>query len=158
MVAELTHVDGNGQVRMVDVSSKEAGARSAEAGCEVVFPVEVWKQLQEGQWLGRKGSVLQTAVIAGIQAAKRTAEWIPLCHSLALDRIDVELTPQAPDKVLVRSRVGCHARTGVEMEALTAASAAALTLYDMCKALSHAIRINDLKLLRKSGGKRTVGP
>lgn len=142
---------------MVDVSDKASTHRSASASCVVRFPPAVWQALNDGGWLGSKGSILHTAIIAGVQAGKRTSEWIPFCHPLALDHIGVQLRPQAPDRVLITSSARCFGRTGVEMEALTAASAAALTLYDMCKALSHELVIDELRLVHKSGGRREIG-
>lgn len=153
MAASPTHIDEQGRPMMVDVSAKPISERIAGARCHVRFPVEVWSVLQAGGWLSTKGSILHTAIIAGVQAAKRTAEWIPFCHTLALDHVSVTLTPQAPDLVQIESTARCTGRTGVEMEALTAASAAALTVYDMCKALSHRLVISDLQLIHKSGGR-----
>jgi cyclic pyranopterin phosphate synthase len=104
-----------------------------------------------------KGDVLLTARLAGIQAAKRTDEWIPLCHPLSLDGVEIELTPDPSEsRVLIEARVEAHARTGVEMEALVAVSAAGLTVYDMCKAIDRAISIGGIELVRKSGGKSGV--
>jgi cyclic pyranopterin phosphate synthase len=104
-----------------------------------------------------KGDVLLTARLAGIQAAKRTDEWIPLCHSLPLDGVEIKLTPDPSEpRVLIEARVEAHARTGVEMEALVAVSAAGLTIYDMCKAIDRAISIGGIELVRKSGGKSGV--
>jgi cyclic pyranopterin phosphate synthase len=142
---------------MVDVSDKAITHRSASASCVVRFPPEIWFALDQDGWLGSKGPILQTAIVAGVQAAKRTSEWIPFCHPLALDHVSVQLTPEAPDALRIVSSARCTGRTGVEMEALTAASAAALTVYDMCKALSHELSIEELHLLRKSGGRRNVG-
>lgn len=154
MADSPTHVDEHGRPMMVDVSAKSVSERRASASCVVRFPADIWAQLDAGGWLGSKGSILHTAIIAGVQAAKRTAEWIPFCHTIALDHVSVQLSPQAPNQVLISTSARCHGRTGVEMEALTAASAAALTLYDMCKALTHELVIGELRLLSKSGGRR----
>jgi cyclic pyranopterin phosphate synthase len=141
---------------MVDVSNKVVTERQAVARCSVRFPAEVWTTLNSGGWLASKGSILHTAIIAGVQAAKRTSEWIPFCHTLALNHVSVELIPEAPDLLRIESGARCFGRTGVEMEALTAAAAAALTVYDMCKALSQQMVIGDLRLVHKSGGRSDV--
>lgn len=137
---------------MVDVSEKKPTARKATASASVVFPQKVFDALRQQNFSGSKGSIIQTAVIAGIQAAKKTADLIPLCHSLALTKIDINVTPHQ-NSFHICCRVKCKEATGVEMEALTGASVCALTLYDMCKALSHNIRITDIQLDKKTGGK-----
>lgn len=158
MADEPSHVDPDGRPMMVDVSHKPISERKASAGCVVRFPETVWARLHAGGWLGSKGSILHTAIIAGVQVAKRTAEWIPFCHALPLDHVGVQLIPEAPDRIRIVAEARCHGRTGVEMEALTAASAAALVVYDMCKALSHEIEIGELRLHSKTGGRHDVGP
>jgi indole-3-glycerol phosphate synthase len=149
---DLSHTDLDGRARMVDVSEKAETDRVAAAGARVVMRPETLSRIQAGDIA--KGDVLATARIAGIMAAKRTAELIPLCHPLALSSVAVELTC-APECSAVEITATCRlkGRTGVEMEALTAASVAALTIYDMCKAIDRGMVVTDLRLLRKSGGK-----
>ncbi len=137
---------------MVDVGAKPATPREARAQARVALPEEVLRHAQGGDILGAKGPVFQTAIIAGTQAAKKTWDLIPLCHPIALERCSIEITLEEGEAV-IRTRVSCHQKTGVEMEALTAASVAALTVYDMCKALSHNIVIREIRLLEKTGGK-----
>jgi cyclic pyranopterin phosphate synthase len=150
MARKLTHLDGRGQARMVDVGAKRITARRAVAEARVRTRPEVIAQIAEGSLA--KGEVLQVARLAGIQAAKRTHELIPLCHPLLLDQVRVELA-LAGDAVEVRAEVRSTGRTGVEMEALTAAAVAALTVYDMCKSVDRAMTIERVRLLEKSGGK-----
>lgn len=149
---KLTHINTEGQIQMVDVSEKLATAREAVASAKVVFPEKVFEALRQQNFSGGKGSIIQTAIIAGIQAVKKTAELIPLCHPLALTKIDINVTPHK-NSFHICCRVKCKEATGVEMEALTGASVCALTIYDMCKALSHDIRITDIQLEKKTGGK-----
>ena len=149
-VEKLSHYRKSGQVNMVDVSAKGVTTRTAVAHAFVRMAPKVLRAVKDLK--NPKGNPLEVARIAGIAAAKRTAEWIPLCHPLPLTHIDV--TPRlCKDGVEIRSRVTATARTGVEMEALVAASCAALTIYDMCKALDKAIEISDVYLLEKTGGK-----
>lgn len=138
---------------MVDVSGKAPGLRVATAEAVVRFPAEAYHALASAGFATAKGPVFHTAVVAGTMAAKRTHELIPFCHPLGLERCDVEIEPAGGETVVVRCTVAVHHRTGVEMEALTGASVAALAVYDMCKALSHAIVIESLRLVAKSGGK-----
>ena len=141
---------------MVDVSQKEVTSRYARASGKVIFPSEIFNDLQQQDFLSKKGSVIQTAVIAGIQAVKKTSDIIPLCHPLKLSKIGIEIEPG--DACLeISCEVKCSERTGVEMEALTGVSAAALTIYDMTKALSHEIVISDIQLEKKTGGKKDYG-
>jgi cyclic pyranopterin phosphate synthase len=149
-VGKLSHYKKSGEVAMVDVSSKEVTTRTAVAHAFVRMAPKVVKAVRGLK--NPKGNPLEVARIAGIAAAKRTAEWIPLCHPLPLTHIDVTPT-LCKDGVEIRSRVTATAQTGVEMEALVAASCAALTVYDMCKALDKSIEISDVYLLQKSGGK-----
>lgn len=137
---------------MVDVSGKDKSARTAMASGKVIFPSDVFETLASQDFLGPKGSIIQTAVIAGIQAVKRTAELIPLCHQLNLSKAHIDINP-GHNTLDVTCKVRCNERTGVEMEALTGVSVAALTIYDMCKALSHDIKISEIQLEQKSGGK-----
>lgn len=152
----LTHVDPDGRPRMVDVGGKAVTRREAVAEVRVRFPVEVAQALREQGLRSAKGPVIDTAIIAGTMAAKRTAELIPFCHPLPIDSCRVEIAFAADNELLIRCTVAITHRTGVEMEALTGASVAALTVYDMCKALSHEIVIDGLHLVAKSGGKRRV--
>ena len=153
-MSKLSHIDQQGKSRMVDVGDKTITRRAAVAQAKVIFPVEVFKQLQQSQLTSAKGSIVDTANIAGIMAAKRTADLIPMCHPLPIDFCKLDFTQIDKDcSLLIQAEVRVNHKTGVEMEALTAASVAALTIYDMCKALSHDIRINDLQLVNKTGGK-----
>jgi cyclic pyranopterin phosphate synthase len=137
---------------MVDVGDKPVSRRVCVARGEVHLAPSTLQRIAEGSL--PKGDVLATARIAGIQAAKRTDEWIPLCHSLPLDTVEVELRPDSERScVAIEARVATHARTGVEMEALVAVSAAGLTIYDMCKAIDRGITLGGVRLVRKSGGK-----
>ena len=137
---------------MVDVGEKPVTKRVCVAGGEVRMAPETLARIVEGKT--PKGDVFATARLAGIQAAKRTDEWIPLCHSLPLDSVDIDLTTDpAHSRVMIRVRVQAHARTGVEMEALVAVSAVGLTIYDMCKAIDRGIAVGEIRLESKSGGK-----
>ncbi len=145
----LTHFDARGQAVMVDVSEKPMTARTATARVRVVMAAATLATVAAGA--AKKGDVLGTARLAGIMASKRTAELIPLCHPLPIDAVTVELEP-AGDGVEITATVSTTGRTGVEMEALTAASVAALTIYDMCKAIDRAMRIDGLRVVHKAGG------
>ena len=154
----LSHLDEHGRPRMVDVGDKSVTRRVAMAQAWVRFPEAVFAQLRQQQFRGgksgAKGAIIDTAVIAGTMAGKRTHELIPFCHPLPVERIGIGIEALADQPVLaIRCEVAVSGRTGVEMEALTGASVAALTVYDMCKALSHDIRIESLRLLAKSGGR-----
>jgi cyclic pyranopterin phosphate synthase len=153
---ELTHLDKDNRPRMVDVGAKPVTARTATACAVVRFPLAVARSLREGGMRAKKGPVIDTAIIAGTLAAKRAHELIPFCHPLAIERCDFEVGFVSETDLEIRCRVAISHKTGVEMEALTGASVAALTVYDMCKALSHEIVIADLRLLDKAGGKRRV--
>ena len=148
MASKLSHYDDSGRARMVDVSAKSRTAREAEASAFVAMSTEVLQSLAANP----KGDPLETARLAGIMAAKKTAELIPLCHPLPLSHVDVELR-ECENGIAISSHVRTTAETGVEMEALVAASVAALTIYDMCKALDKGIEIREVVLQRKSGGK-----
>ncbi len=149
----LTHVDATkGLPRMVDVSNKTTTTRKAIARCRVVFPRDAWDTLTASGFAGKKGPVLATAVVAGVQGAKRTSSLIPFCHPVALDACDVSFEEQELALEVTCAVTTTH-RTGVEMEALSGASIAALAVYDMTKALSHSITIEDLRLIEKTGGK-----
>jgi cyclic pyranopterin monophosphate synthase len=151
-VRRLTHLDRRGRARMVDVSAKAVTRREAVARGEVVMRAETLALIGAGAL--PKGDVLGVARLAGIMAAKRTAELVPLCHPLPLSHVDVRLTPdRARSRIVIESRVTVDARTGVEMEALTAVAVAGLTLYDMCKAVDQEMTIGAIRLVRKSGGR-----
>lgn len=152
-MAELTHLDDSNQPRMVDVSAKTETVRIATATCLVTIGRELIARMDDGELKNKKGPVLHTAILAGICGTKKTSELIPLCHPLPLDSATIEITPHDDETLLVTATAKTTSRTGVEMEALTGASIAALTLYDMCKAANPAIVITDLKLLKKTGGK-----
>ncbi|HEX3883515.1 MAG TPA: cyclic pyranopterin monophosphate synthase MoaC [Stellaceae bacterium] len=149
---DLTHVDSEGRARMVDVSDKAETDRVAVAGARVMMKPETLARIRAGEFA--KGDVLQVARLAGIMAAKRTADLIPLCHPLALTSVTVDLTcDEGASAVEITATCRLKGRTGVEMEALTAAGVAALTVYDMCKSVDRGMVVADLRLLRKSGGK-----
>lgn len=151
-MSQLTHLDEKGQARMVDVSAKEHTEREARAMAVVKMRPETLRMIVEGKHA--KGDVLATARIAGIMAAKKTADIIPMCHPLMLTSVKVELIPESTDScVEIYTVCKLVGQTGVEMEALTAASAAALTLYDMCKAVDKGMVIEQVQLLEKKGGK-----
>ena len=148
----LTHLDRRGRARMVDVSAKAVTRREAVARGEVTMRPETLRLITAGAL--PKGDVLAVAKLAGIMAAKRTADLVPLCHPLSLAHVDVEVTPDAGAScVRIESRVRVEARTGVEMEALTAVAVAGLTLYDMCKAVDREMTIGGIRLVRKQGGR-----
>ena len=151
-MAELTHIDDNGNAHMVDISDKQNSFRTAKAACSIQMSLETLKIISDGN--SKKGDVLNVARIAGIQGAKRTSELIPLCHPISLTKINLDLTLN--DKIPgieIISTVKTTGPTGVEMEALTAASISALTVYDMVKSLDKSIIIKDLRLIFKDGGK-----
>lgn len=152
MNKKLSHVDESGNATMVDVSDKTVTSRTATASGRVEFPPQVFKTLAAQDFLGKKGSIIQTAVIAGIQAVKKTSELIPLCHQINLSKVQIDILPKK-NTLEIRCTVKCSEKTGVEMEALTGVSVSALTIYDMCKALSHDIKITDIQLEQKTGGK-----
>ena len=148
----FTHIDASGRARMVDISAKHDTSRLAVAAGLLTMEAETWQMVREGSTA--KGDALGTARIAGIMAAKKTGALIPLCHPLALTRIDIDFRFMEDGRsIAIEATVGVHAKTGVEMEALTAVSVAALTLYDMCKAADKNMVISDIRLLKKTGGK-----
>lgn len=151
-ILHLTHLDKDKKASMVDISEKSASARIAIAQSIVRFPQDVFQRLYQDQFLNHKGSIIQTATLAGIMAAKQTANLIPLCHTLHISKAQVDISIEE-NQLRIEAMVKCEAKTGVEMEALTAASIAALTIYDMCKVLSHDIEIVETKLIAKKGGK-----
>ncbi|MDQ8195070.1 cyclic pyranopterin monophosphate synthase MoaC [Coraliomargarita sp. SDUM461004] len=150
---EFTHIDKDQRPTMVDVSAKTATQRTAIAECYVYLGSEIMSAFAEAGWSSKKGPILDTAIIAGTMAAKKTSELIPFCHPLNLKSVKIEITPVDEARLRIEARVKVLDQTGVEMEALTAASGAALTLYDMCKAASKNIVIESTRLVEKTGGK-----
>lgn len=151
MELKLSHVNESGEARMVDVGDKQTTRRSATAQSVVSMQPETLALIASGGM--EKGDVFAVARIAGILAAKRTSELIPMCHPIPLAHVSVEIEPLYPDRVRILATASCDYKTGVEMEALTAASVAALTVYDMCKAVDRGMEIERTCLLKKSGGK-----
>jgi len=156
MSKQLSHIDEAGNASMVDVSNKNITTRTATASGDVLFPQEVFETLAAQDFLGKKGSIIQTAIIAGIQGVKKTSELIPLCHQLNLSKVQIDIQP-VDNALHIVCQVKCTERTGIEMEALTGVSVSALTIYDMCKALSHDIVISNIQLEQKTGGKHDFG-
>jgi cyclic pyranopterin phosphate synthase len=151
-MSKLTHINDNGDAQMVDVSDKNNTAREAKASAVVLMKAETLELIVSGS--NKKGDVLAVARVAGIQAAKKCWELIPLCHPLMLSKVSIELTPnQEKSCIEIIATAKVNGKTGVEMEALTAASIAALTIYDMCKAVDRFMRIDNVQLLEKKGGK-----
>ncbi len=151
-MSKLTHINENGDAQMVDVSDKNNTAREAKAGAVVLMKAETLELIVSGSH--KKGDVLAVTRVAGIQAAKKCWELIPLCHPLMLSKVSIELTPnQEKSCIEIIATAKLNGKTGVEMEALTAASVAALTIYDMCKAVDRFMRIDNVQLLEKKGGK-----
>ena len=148
----FTHLDAERRPTMVDVSGKTATRRTAVAEVRVLFPPLVAAALRESGLRSSKGPIFDTAIVAGVMGAKRTHELIPFCHPLGIENCRIAIDLEG-DAAVIRCTVSVHHKTGVEMEALTGASVAALTVYDMCKALSHDIVISDLRLIAKEGGK-----
>ena len=148
---DFTHFNDQGRAKMVDVGEKDPSRRTAVAGARVLLNRDTFRLIQSGGV--KKGDVLTVAQIAGVMGAKRTPELIPMCHPVLIDGIDLKLSlDEARCSVEITAKVSCDGRTGVEMEALTAASVAALTVYDMCKAVQRDMVITDIRLLSKSGG------
>ena len=150
----LTHLDKANRPTMVDVGAKQVTQRVAVAEARIRLPQGVALALRRSGHKTKKGPVFDTAIVAGVMAAKKTHELIPFCHPLGLDSCTIEIEDKRGAGIVIRCRVSIHHRTGVEMEALTGASVAALTIYDMCKALSHDIQISSVRLIEKTGGKR----
>ncbi len=149
----LSHLNEKNQPAMVDVSAKTATRRTARARAVVELPEAVAQAISGGEITGPKGPVFQTAIIAGVMAAKKTSELIPLCHPIGLEDCRIEITVQTANTLHVDCSATVTHKTGVEMEAMTGAAVAALTIYDMCKGLSHGIVIRELRLIEKRGGK-----
>ncbi len=150
---KFTHIDSSGNPAMVDVSGKKITKRMAKAQAIVNVGPEIISQIQNNELITKKGPVFQTAIIAGVMGAKNTASLIPFCHPIGLEDCQIKIHVSG-NKIVIDSSATITSRTGVEMEALTAASIAALTVYDMCKALSHHIVIEEIKLMEKKGGKK----
>ena len=153
-MSRLTHITAENRPTMVDVGAKDATFREAMAEATVRLPAAVARELARTGHRTKKGPVFDTAIVAGVMAAKRTHELIPFCHPLALERCTIDIATRPGGRIRILCSVAVHHKTGVEMEALVGASAAALTIYDMCKALSHDIEIESTRLLRKTGGRR----
>jgi len=151
MSRKLTHLDSQGQASMVDVSAKPAVRREAVATGKIVMQPATIRLIHENGL--KKGDVLGVARLAGIMAAKRTSDLIPLCHPLMISKVSVDLEPEGDDAIVIEATVSLTGKTGVEMEALTAVSIAALTVYDMVKAADRGMRIEDIRLVHKAGGK-----
>lgn len=153
MQKEFTHLDKAGNPTMVDVAHKSITDRSATAQTIMILDEEILNRLEGDDIHTKKGPVFQTAILAGIMAAKKTSDLIPLCHPLGLDNCSVDISINNERQVLIQCTAKVSGKTGVEMEALTGASIAALTIYDMCKGFSHNIEIRETKLVEKKGGK-----
>lgn len=151
---DFTHLDAAGNPSMVDVGQKKVTLRTAKARSIVVLNDEILSHFENGDIQTKKGAVFQIAIIAGVMAAKKTGELIPLCHPLGLDNCQIQIYFNEAKEVVIDCTASLTAKTGVEMEALVGASLAALTIYDMCKAFSHEIMIKETKLIEKTGGKR----
>ena len=152
----LSHIDENNQPGVVDVSEKAVTLRTATAQSIITVPDGVMALLTDGDIQTKKGPVFQTAIIAGTMAAKQTSNLIPLCHPLPLEGCKIRIEAQGANDIVIECSVKVHHKTGVEMEALTGATVAALTIYDMCKAYSHDMVIRETRLIEKHGGKRDV--
>lgn len=153
MKNKFTHISSSGNPKMVDVSKKKVTLRTAKAQAIVHLGKEIISKMDGDELITKKGPVFQTAIIAGVMGAKKTSDLIPFCHPLGLEDCQIAISVKK-DRAIIRSLVTVTGKTGVEMEALTACSVAALTIYDMCKALSHNIVIEEIKLTEKTGGKR----
>ena len=150
----FTHLDASGNPSMVDVGEKAATKRLARARAIMVLGEEIMDRLEKEEIHTKKGPVFQTAIIAGVMAAKKTGELIPLCHPVGMENCQIHIQVNEQREVIIDCTASVTAKTGIEMEALTGASIAALTVYDMCKAFSHDILIKEIKLMEKTGGKK----
>ncbi len=153
-MSSFTHLDASGNPNMVDVSEKKITKRTARAQAIVILSDEILSHFKNDDIKTKKGSVFQIAIIAGVMAAKKTGDLIPLCHPLGLENCNVFINLNDKKEVVIECIASLTSKTGVEMEALTGATVAALTIYDMCKAFSHDIEIKSVKLMEKTGGKR----
>lgn len=149
----LTHINKDNRPQMVDVSDKEVTTRVAVAGGTVWIGEKIMQELVSGDVKTKKGPVFATAIIAATMAVKKTHEFIPFCHPLIIEKINVEITPLDSARLEITCQVSCTGKTGVEMEALTGVHVAALTIHDMCKAMSPEITVENIRLLKKTGGK-----
>jgi len=156
MKKEFTHLDSSGKATMVDVSTKQVTARAALAVSTVYLGEEIIQQLKDGELFTKKGGVFQTAIIAGIMAAKKTSDLIPMCHPLGITDCKITIEPINNELIEIRCTCKVLGKTGVEMEALTGVTVAALTVYDMCKSFGHHMIIKETKLLKKIGGKSDI--
>ncbi len=152
-MSKFTHIDASGQPNMVDVTDKKVTTRTAVAQTIIVLGDEVIQSLRDNDFSTRKGPVFQTAIVAGNMAVKKTSDLIPLCHPLAIGKVQIDINLNDKDEVVIECMVKVEGKTGVEMEALTGCSVAALTVYDMVKSFSHDIVIKETKLISKTGGK-----
>ena len=150
-MSELTHLNKKGEAVMVDVGSKEITVRYAEAVAEICMKEETLKKILDSEL--KKGDALATARIAGIMAGKRTSELIPLCHNIPIERLEITFDNNGKDTLYIFASAKCSYKTGIEMEVLTSASVAALTVYDMCKAVDRGMVIKEIRLVKKTGGK-----
>lgn len=155
-MSDFSHLNKKNQPKMVDVSGKKITKRTAIAKATMFLGTEIVSLFQDDELKTKKGPVFQTAIIAGIQAVKKTPELIPMCHPLLINGVDIEINIIDRKHIEVLCEVTIEGKTGVEMEALTGASAACLTIYDMCKAISHDMVIQEIKLLEKTGGKSDI--
>jgi cyclic pyranopterin phosphate synthase len=153
-MSTFTHLDASGNPSMVDVGEKTATKRLASARAIIILGDEIMDRLEKEEIHTKKGPVFQTAIIAGVMAAKKTGELIPLCHPVGMENCQIHIQVNENREVVIDCTASVTAKTGIEMEALTGASVAALTVYDMCKAFSHDIVIKEIKLMEKTGGKR----
>ena len=153
MSHKFSHIDEKGNPKMVDVSDKQISVRTATARCVIELGAEILTDLQKNNFNSKKGSIIQTAIVAGVMGVKKTSELIPMCHPLAISGCNIDISPNSDSSLEVICFVKISGKTGVEMEALTGASTAALTVYDMCKSYSKAIYIKQLELIEKTGGK-----
>jgi len=157
MENKFTHINAKGDPAMVDVGGKMPTNRMAIAQAIIELDDKIIEQITGEDIVTKKGSVFQTAILAGIMGAKKTSDLIPLCHPLGLDNCSIDIEINADSEIVILCKANLHAKTGVEMEALTGASVAALTIYDMCKGISQNMVIKEIKLLKKTGGKSDFG-
>ena len=154
-MSDFTHINADNQPKMVDVGDKKMTRRSAIAQAIVILNQEIVEQFEQNDIKTKKGPVFQSAIIAGIQAVKKTSDLIPMCHPLAIEATDIKIK-LINNELIIHCEVKMEGKTGVELEALTGASITALTVYDMCKSISHDMKIKEVKLLSKKGGKSDV--
>ncbi len=152
-MSKFTHIDASGQPNMVDVTEKKTTTRTAVAQTMMILGEDVIQSLKDNNFSTKKGPVFQTAIVAGNMAVKKTSELIPLCHPLLISKVQIDIDINEKDEVVIECMVKIEGKTGVEMEALTGCSVAALTVYDMVKSFSHDILIKETKLISKTGGK-----